>query len=629
MRSPLKFIFLWLILLPSFAWAYPATGSHGFGMTVFQGRQPQRFEVEFLGVLQRAGSTGDVLLARLSGGPLKETGVLQGMSGSPVWVGDELVGAVAATWAFAKEPMALIRPIDEMRKLRSYLDEGKHPTWSPGDRLAPAPDAVVAPAPFDQARELSELGLSDKTEAPSTPDPLGDDLWPLGKMEGLSWSESGLSAAVRAALERRMGTSLAPALSAGAVSTGGTDKPDEGVSQRAKHDSTNEVVHPGDALAVLLVSGDAQLAATGTVTEVDGDDLLAFGHPFLGAGPVSLPMYEAEVVGVLPSQQISFKITNPTREIGALLLDRPTGVAGRLGVHADTMPVEVEVTGESGESHLFHYQIARHPSVGPPLVYWCVQNSLSALSDLSTLTTAQMKIELDIQGEAPLSSTAAVTGLETGGELAKEVMLPLSLLTFNPGHSVRVEKAKISLTLRRGIQSASLGRARVRPARPKPGDTLTVGVELLPYRSQPQWTKFSMPLPADLPEGKYVLHISDGSTAFATELNRAQERWSYPGLRPIREAFAKRRPANTLVAVLYGRPASAVVQGREWENLPGSVQEVMRESQGSQANEGVKAAVILRREKETDWVLSGDIVLPLLIANPDHGQEENSSSAKQ
>jgi hypothetical protein len=619
-----------LILLPSLAWSYPATGSHGFGMTVFQGRDPQRFEVEILGVLERAGSTGDLILARLSGGPLEETGVLQGMSGSPVWVGDELVGAVAATWAFAKEPMALIRPIGEMRKLRDYLDQGQHPTWSPGDRLAPAPDAVTTPVPFDQARELRALGLSDASEKQDTrPAPLKDDLWPLGRVEGLSWSESGLSAPVREALERRMGISLAPALSVAAVASGGKDTPGKNTEQETKATAESEVVRPGDAVAVLLVSGDAQLAATGTVSEIDGDDLLAFGHPFLGAGPVSLPMYEAEVVGVLPSRQISFKLTNPTREIGALLLDRPTGVAGRLGVHADTMPVEVEVTGESGESHLFHYQVARHPSVGPPLVYWCVQNSLSALSDLSTLNTAQMSLELDIQGEEPLKSEAAVTGLETGGALAKEVLLPLNLLTFNPGHSVRVEKTKLSLTLRRGRQSANVDRVRVRPARPKPSDTLTVGVELLPYRSEPQWAQFSLTLPADLPEGQYVLHISDGTTAFATELSRAQQRWSYPGLRPIREAFAKRRPANTLVAVLYGRPASAVVQGREWENLPESVRSVMQESHGSEGNEGVKAAVILRREKKTDWVLSGDIVFPLTIANPEHGHQDSGSSQNQ
>jgi len=551
------------------------------------------------------------------------------MSGSPVWVGDEIVGAVAATWAFAKEPLALIGPIGEMRQLSTYLDQGKHPTWSPGERLAPAPDAVSSPAPFDQARELRELGLSEKSEAQGTGPAVRDDLWPLGRMEGLSWSESGLSASVREALELRMGTSLSPALGAGELSEGSTGRAGKHESSGAQADSSSHAVRPGDAVAVLLVSGDAQLAATGTVTEVDGDDLLAFGHPFLGAGPVSLPMYGAEVVGVLPSRQISFKLTNPTREIGALLLDRPTGVAGRLGVRADTMPVEVEVTGESGESRLFHYQVARHPSLGPPLVYWCVQNSLSALSDLSTLNTAQMKIELDIQGENPLVSEAAVTGLETGGELAKELMLPLNLLTFNPGHSVRVEKAKVSLTLRRGRQSTSLGRVRVRPARPKPGDTLSFEVELLPYRSKAQWEKFSMPLPEDLPEGKYVLHISDGTTAFATELSRAEERWSYPGLRPIREAFAKRRPASTLVAVLFGRPSSAVVQGREWENLPGSVQKLMQESPGSQADEGVKAAVISSREKETEWVISGDIVFPLIIADPEHTQEENDSSGNQ
>jgi hypothetical protein len=582
-------------------------------MTVFEGKEPQRFEVEILGVLERAGSTGDVMLARLSGGPLQETGVLQGMSGSPVWVDDELVGAVAATWAFAKEPLALIRPIQEMRPLRDYLDGGKHPTWSPGDRLAPAPDGVSTPMPFDQARELRELGLSSENDPQETVTPRPpNELWPLGRVGGLSWSESGWSPAVREALERRMGVSLVPALSAGNAPASSSSARDQSEALPLAR------VSAGDAVAVLLVTGDAQLAATGTVSEVDGEDILAFGHPFLGAGPVSLPMYAAEVVGVLPSRQISFKFTNPTQEIGALLLDRPQGVAGRLGVRADTLPVEVTVESDDGESRIFHYRVARHPTVGPPLVYWCVQNSLSSLSDLAAVATAQMKLELDIEGEEPLRSAAAVTGLETGGTLAKEVMLPLSLLTFNPGHSVRVERVKLSLQLQSGMRSAQLGRVRVRPARPKPSDSLDVGVELLPYRSLPQWVELKFTLPPDLPEGKYVLHLSDGTTAFATEVSRAEERWGYPGLRPIREAFARRRSARTLVAVLYGRASAAVVQGREWEDLPGSVESVMRASHGSQGSEGVKAAVIQRREKDTEWVLSGDVVLPLTIASPKH-----------
>jgi len=624
--------------------AGPGRGRRGHGLTVYRGTIPKRFEVEILGRLEKSGSRGDLILGRLSGAPLEETGVLQGMSGSPVWVDGKLVGAVAATWPFASEPVAMIRPIVEMRRLDRYLREGGHPTWSLGQLSAPAPQALGLPPGLEEGMVqtdwtgpalVAELWRSGDNgggygnagrsaaaaEGTGRQDPAGPRNPPPGAARfleeplelgrGLVWSAAGLDHGVEGALGRWVGSPVVPALTPEAA------PPTARVSSspEAALRSSSDALQAGDAVAVVLIRGDALLAATGTVTENRDGTILAFGHPFLGSGPVSLPLYRAEVLGWMPSRQVSFKFAQPTTEAGAMLVDSPVGIAGRIGVRADVLPVEV-VVQDHGGSRNFHFEVARHPTLTAPLVYWCVQNSLMVGQDLSTVATARLDLVLELEDQPPLRTRVALTGLQIGGNLASEVMLPLNLLAFNAGHTVRVERVKATLDLRGEIQSAQLGRVRIRPATVRAGDRVHLSVELLPYRAAPVWVELELDLPAALADGKYLLHLSDGGRAFATEMQRAKARWSYPGLRPIREAFAQRRSPETLVAVLYGRSNGAVVRGSEWQQLPPSVQGVLGRTRGKGPAEAVAAEILARAETVTSWILDGERVLDLRVGKP-------------
>jgi hypothetical protein len=438
------------------------------------------------------------------------------------------------------------------------------------------------------------LGLEDPGPAPTR-----DPLWPLSTTAAVSWTAQGLSPVVLQALEQRLGTSVAPVSAAGESGAAGT--------------AAGPRLDAGDPVAVLLVDGAARLAATGTVTEVDGDDVLAFGHPLLDAGPVSLPLCRAEIVGLMPSRQISFKFANPGAEVGALLLDRPAGVAGRLGVEADMLPLRVEVEDGLVDARQFEFRVARHPGLSPALSYWCVQNSLALDHDLTAPLTARVEVELILEGEAPLRTEGAVAGLEIGGDLAREVMLPLNLVALQPERDLRVESMRVAVRLQRGRDTATLGRVRMAPVKPRPGEDLRIHAELLPWRGSPRWVELTLVLPDDLPDGRYAVRVSDGAQAFADEIGRAEERWAYPGLRVLREALALRRPPTTLVAVLYGPSRGAVVQGVEWEQLPGSVRAVLGRSRGAAPAGEVKAAPLARAELPLDLVLGGGEILPLQL----------------
>ncbi len=268
-------------------------GQHAIGKTVFQGNKISEFQVEILGVLDNVGPRQSIILARLSGGPLAETGVMQGMSGSPVYIDGRLVGAVALGFNFSKEPIAGIRPIEEMLAVGDPA--GKQPAKGPDRppvRKAASNSDSLASKLIDIATPVSFSGFTA-----GTLDQFGPELKKLG-------------------LEPRQG-----------VSSGGKLPTKLGAPT---------ALRPGDMIAVELLSGDMSIGAEGTVTALDGKRLYAFGHQFMSVGNTQLPFARAEVLALLPNLSSSFKISSPLEWMGTITQDRSTSIYGELGRKADT-----------------------------------------------------------------------------------------------------------------------------------------------------------------------------------------------------------------------------------------------------------------------------------------------------
>jgi hypothetical protein len=365
-------------------------------------------------------------------------------------------------------------------------------------------------------------------------------------------------------------------------------------------------------MAALLVDGDARLAAVGTVTEIRGNTVLGFGHPFLGIGPVSVPMAKARVVALLPSRQISFKIAEPMATVGTLLVDRRAGVSGKLGVRADTLPLQVHVDTPGGARD-FRFELARVPSLLPDLAAWSVLNSVLYAGELNAESTLELQLSLQIEGEPPLRSEAALSGQGVPTGLGDEIRLPLGLAVANTERALRVQHVQADLTISSDVRSARLGRILARPAEVEPGDEVTVRVEVIGYRADAQWYELKVSVPPYVTQGPLLLNVGDGSSAFRDEISRTAERWRRLGVRQIRDAFAMRDAANQLVATLYSRPSSVVVGGVELERLPPSVRAVLQKSTGAAGGESVPATRVDRDVVPTDWVLQGSkqITLPL------------------
>jgi len=302
-------------------------GMRGYGVTVFEGTTLKKFDVEVVGVLNNIGPSQNLILIKVDAPEVQRAGVIAGMSGSPVYIDGKVIGALAYAWQFAKEPIAGVTPIDEMLKMAEV-----------GSRAS----SIVAATPRMSGAELLKSIIEGKT---------GDAFEKMvGSIAGGGASQaSAMSGAKPIAVPLSL-SSFAPdtvarfgkyidamgfvAVPSGATSTSTTVKP-----------SASKQFAPGDAIGAVLLRGDFYVAATGTVTYVDGDRVYAFGHPFLDMGEVKFPMAKSEIVGVMPSLATSFKFANGGEVVGAFRQDRSSGIMGQLGDSADMIPVDVTVDG--------------------------------------------------------------------------------------------------------------------------------------------------------------------------------------------------------------------------------------------------------------------------------------------
>jgi SpoIVB peptidase S55 len=319
-------------------------GQRGVGRTVFAGSRVEEFQVEILGVLHNLGPRESVILARLSGGPLATTGVMQGMSGSPVYIGGKLLGAVALSFPQSKEAIAGIRPIEDMLRVTPQPVQNIA-SAKPLSRAFTAGDSKLV----EIATPVSFLGFT-----PATLDHFAPQLRQMG-------------------LDPRQGVS------------GGGSIPD-GLGDPRQ-------LEPGSMISVQLISGDMSVGADGTITAIDGDRIYAFGHRFLSEGSTDMPFARAEVVALLPSLSSSFKISSAREWMGTITSDRDVAVAGLTGRRANLIPVEIRVG-----SNTYHMNMVQDRVMTPLLMQMAVFSAIDATERSVGAQTYSIRGQLDFGG---------------------------------------------------------------------------------------------------------------------------------------------------------------------------------------------------------------------------------------
>ena len=560
-------------------------GQTGYGLSVFAGTEPERFDIEVVGVMRNVNPGLSFILARLSGHGLEKSGVARGMSGSPVYIDGRLAGAVAFSWPFPNEAIAGITPIDAMREL-SALKPSPLPTNTPPP--VPLADLLAGRIPEDVLQKELEK-LRPRSMNGATP--------------GIQWTTSGFGERSQAILRAALGS----------VAAGGKALP---------ADAAQELV-PGAAVAAVLVDGDFSMAATGTVTDRYGEHVLAFGHPFLGLGPVRVPMATAEVVTLFSSQADSFKISNAGQIVGAFEQDRLTGIQGRVGAPAPMIPMVVRIEGE--KNHEYKVRLAELPEFMPLLVGSTVLAGLDAASYSGGSQGIDMTARLKLRGHDDLVVRQSFDGDNAGTQAAVHLLTMVGYLTQNPLEQVSLESVDVEVDQTQKPRAADLVGAHADRTVVRPGERVNLSLDLVPYRGERFRHSFPLDLPQDLPNGRYSLLIGDGASVDAARmtLEPAEPVTFHQALEMMRSMHSRR---DLLVLGVYAG-AGLSVGGEVMPRLPGSVRSLWSAAASGSAVP-LRSTIAQREVEEMDVPVSGLVRIDLEVRRraPVAGGEGNPPS---
>ncbi len=459
-------------------------GLRGAGRTVFSGERIEEFQVEILGALENVGPRQTLVLARLSGGPLSSAGVMQGMSGSPVYIGGRLVGAVAMAFPFSKEPIAGLRPIEEM--LRAAPASAAPPVraalapWERNLTRVFAPPEPLTGRLVDIATPVSFGGFTR-----GTLDQFGPELRALG-------------------LEPRQ-----------AVSGGGR------LATRLGDPSS---LQPGSMISVQLLSGDMSIGADGTVTHIDGQRVYAFGHRFLSVGATELPFARSEVVTLLQSLSSSFKISTPREWMGSITEDRSTTIAGLVGRRAGTVPLEVTVRGHGGSASkspesAYRMEVVNDRFLTPLLVQMAVFSAIDATERTVGTASCSVRARVEFQDSAtPLRLDNMYTG-DAGVPLQASAgaAAPLAYAMQSGLDGLKLKRVSIAIDAFPARRQWTIDRAWTSRREARPGEAVDFTLVLVGENGSESSRRVTYLVPTGAATGPLFFTVADGASTNLAE----------------------------------------------------------------------------------------------------------------
>lgn len=563
-------------------------GMVGVGKTVFTGADIEEFRVEILGVLKKARPHGDIILVKVSGGPLAQTGMIQGMSGSPVYIEGKLVGAMAFGWPFATEPLGGLVPIEEMLDLWQPMEGGGGGGW---EQLE-VPGQLQGMEHPTEGRSLQGSFWQDYRQPISTH---GSALMPLKTPVMLSGFDERVVEQMTPCLEKY---NLVP-IQAGSA---------------ADEDLGTVTLEPGASLAVQLVSGDVSMSAIGTLTYRDGDRIMGFGHPMFYAGNVDFPMTGAYVHSIMPSQLVSFKLASVTERMGALRQDRRAGVAGIIGQEPSVLPIHLTIHYRTeAPSENYFFEVIDNKFFSPNLVAWTTLNALMTTGTAMGDATLELDASIAMEGYPDLQVNNLFSGAAPQPILATELNDIVGLLLRNNLEEARVQGLNLDIWVENRRRTARIFSARVDKRIVRPGEEVQATIFLEPYRDENQTLSFTITVPEDASEGRLALKLSDAAAAMAWEHKRASQRFQFHNLAQLLDMLRELNRNDQLIAQLVMARSGAVVRGQELPSLPPSALAILRGLQ-QEGEGGMTYEEVLEEKKvPTDYVLSGQIVLPLTV----------------
>ena len=582
-------------------------GMVAIGRTVFEGDRLDEFKVHILGVLRNViGPRRNLILARLEGGPLANTGVIAGMSGSPVYIDGRLVGAVSYSLGqFSKEAIAGITPFDEMVDAATLPSprrpaarvELTTPITQEGLRAALS-QAFAWARPFAESPNDVQL-FGDQAVNGGMGSGIATLLRPIATPITIGGFDPRVIDPVAGAFRDR---GFLPVMAGGSMKLGAQDG-SASASQRP--------LRPGDPIGVALMSGDLELGATGTVTEVAGDRIYAFGHPFYGLGPTAFPLTRAYVHVVLPSLTSSMKIASTGDVIGTVLQDRATTIAGTLGAGPSMIPITLNLNAERGTRKTFKMAMVRDQLFTPLLAYLSVLNTLTSYERENGVASYAVHGSAQIKNHASLAFEDLFSGDQPSVGAAASVVTPINVLLRNSFEDVEIDALTLDIQASEQARSATVERVWLDGTRVKPGSTVNIKVLLRSYRGEEILKSLALQVPANA-RGSLSVMVADGVRLGQWEARELQvQPLQTRGVPQLLQVLNSARKNNRLYVRLITRDGGAIVKGESLTALPPSVLAVMEADRSGGSFRPLQSAVLGEWEIPTDLAVTGSRTLTL------------------
>ena len=528
-------------------------GMKGTAKTVFSGSGTEEFGVEILGVLPGfPGPRQSAIIARLSGGNVEKTGVFAGMSGSPVYIDGKIVGAIAFSFPFSKEPIAGITPIKQMVELFNKGSEGLRPKeprvvsfsqlagtdWKPNlPKPAVSTVKLVTAAPFNLplplfGQQMSPIatplvfsGISQETLSAFTPQLVESGMLPVAGVGG--------AAAITPLAEVNGNTFPA-----------------------------------GSSISVQLVRGDYSLAAAGTVTMRDGDRIYAFGHPFLSLGASDMPMSESSVVTVISNMNNSFKLAVPGRMVGSISQDRASGIYGLLRQAPKMIPVKVNLHTSRDKTDTYNYELANDSFLTPLLLNITLFNTITSSERALGDSTISVKGEIKVKGQESILIDRRFSANNSPILAAGSIAAPVSSLLASGFDDVQLDGITLDISSTETKYAGTLERITVDRTEVRRGEKIEVQAYVRTESGKQFVQRIPVQIPADVTDGQLLVFVGDGG---ALQEGSPAKAFVPQDLSQLVRAINTVKKSDRLYVKIFRITNGAVIGTSELPNLPPSV----------------------------------------------------------
>ena len=582
-------------------------GMIGIGHTVFEGTRVEEFKARILGVIENViGTRRNLILARLEGGPLANTGVIAGMSGSPVYIDGKLIGAVSySLGSFSKEPIAGITPIAEMTDATTMSEAQVRPRsarvqldfpLTPENLTLAFRRALNWNRPFAERSNDAHLvgvsgiaGLADMQ--------VGTLLRPIATPLVMSGFEPDMADFLGSAFRDN-----------GFVPTGGSTRGVGGGEMPFEGP-----LKPGDAIGVSFLNGDMEMGATGTVTHIDGDRVYAFGHPMYNLGPTEFPMTRAYVYTVLPSLASSLKLSTTGEVIGTFLQDRATAIAGRLGAGPHMIPITLTLESPRGAPRTFHFGVVNDQLFTPLMTYAAFLDTLGSYERQNGVASYSVRGKAMVKKHEAITFNNLFAGDTASSGAASYMVSPVAYLMGNDFEKVDLEGLEFTISTSEEPKTATLQRVWLDDPRPRAGRTVPLKVALRTFRGEEVVSTLAVAIPANA-TGTLSILVTDGARLAQAEQREARLPQQLRSVSQMIRTLNKGRRNNTLYVKLLGSEAGAVVNGETLSSLPPSVLAILEADRSGGSFNPLATATLGEWELPTQHAVSGSRTLTLTVS---------------